>query len=149
MIATYAATLFGVGRAPFAPGTVASAAALPFAWIVLLLWGPLALVAISVVVAVAGVWASDRYARENGAHDPSECVIDELVGQWIACAMAPLSLAGFAVAFLMFRLFDVSKLWPISLAERLGGGLGIMADDIVAGLFAGAVVAVLANVGLV
>ncbi len=149
MIATYASTLFGIGRVRFAPGTLASVVALPFAWIVLKLWGSVALLSLSVVTAAFGAWACDVYARRTGTHDPSECVIDELAGQFLACALAPLSLTGFALAFALFRLFDVSKLWPISAAERLPGGFGIMADDMLAGLLAGAIVAVMANVGLV
>lgn len=149
MIATYGATLFGIGYARFAPGTLASFVALPIAWIVLLLWGPVALASLGLATAAFGVWACDVYANEKGVHDPSECVIDELAGQFLACALAPLSLLGFALAFVLFRLFDVSKLWPISAAERLPGGLGIVADDMVAGLIAGAVVAVLASVGLI
>ena len=149
MIATPLATLFGIGRAPFAPGTLASAVALPIAWIVLKFGGPIALLSLSFAVAALGAWACDVYARQTGTHDPSECVIDELAGQLLACAMAPLSPLGFALAFVLFRLFDVSKLWPISAAERLPGGLGIMADDMLAGLFAGTIVAVLVSVGLI
>ena len=86
----------------------------------------------------------------TGRDDPSECVIDEVAGQFLACAMAPLSLFGFLLAFALFRLFDISKLWPISEAERLRGGLGqSMADDMVAGLLAGLIVAVVASLGLI
>ena len=149
MIWTYAATVFGIGRAPFAPGTVASAVALPFAWVVLKYLGPVALFSLSFAIAAIGAWACDVYIRQNGSDDPSECVIDEVAGQFLACALAPLSLFGFLLAFLLFRLFDVSKLWPISEAERLRGGLGIMADDMVAGLMAGLIVAVVASLGLI
>jgi len=144
-----AATVFGVGRSPIAPGTVASLVSLPVAWIVMLYGGPFALLALGAAVFIFGLWASEAYAVQAGNADPSECVIDEVAGQFIACAMAPLSLPGFALAFLLFRLFDISKLWPISAAERLRGGLGIMADDLVAGLVAGAIVAVFATAGFV
>jgi phosphatidylglycerophosphatase A len=149
MIATYAATVFGIGRAPFAPGTVASVLTLPFAWIVLRYLGPVALFSLSFAIAALGAWASDVYVRQSETDDPSECVIDEVAGQCLACSMAPLSLPGFALAFVLFRLFDVSKLWPISEAERLRGGVGIVADDMVAGLFAGLIVAVVTTLGLV
>jgi phosphatidylglycerophosphatase A len=142
-------TLFGVGRAPFAPGTVASVLTLPLAWVVLRYLGPVALFSLSFAIAALGFWASDAYARETETADPAECVIDEVAGQCLACALAPLSLAGFALAFALFRLFDISKLWPISEAERLKGGLGIMADDMVAGLLAGLIVAVVTTLGLV
>ena len=149
MIATYAATLLGIGRSPVAPGTVASMVALPIAWIVVTVGGPLALLSLALVTAALGMWACDVYAKDKGAHDPSECVIDEVAGQLLACAFAPLSLAGFALAFLLFRLFDISKLWPISAVERLRGGLGIVADDLVAGLMAGLIVAVFASTGFI
>jgi phosphatidylglycerophosphatase A len=149
MIATYAATVFGIGRAPFAPGTVASVLTLPLAWVVLKYLGPVALFSLSFAIAALGAWASDVYARQSETDDPSECVIDEVAGQCLACALAPLSLPGFALAFVLFRLFDISKLWPISEAERLRGGLGIIADDMVAGLFAGLIVAVVTTVGLI
>ena len=148
MIAAYASTLFGIGRFPAAPGTIASLVALPIAWLVMSLGGPVPLLVLAFVTAALGIWACDVYARATGTLDPSECVIDELAGQFIACAFAPLSLPAFALAFVLFRLFDISKLWPISAAERLRGGLGIMADDLVAGLFAGLIVAVFVSVGL-
>jgi phosphatidylglycerophosphatase A len=110
--------------------------------------GSIALIALAAVIFIFGLWASENYAVQIGNADPSECVIDEVAGQFIACALAPLSLAGFLAAFVLFRLFDVSKLWPVSWAERMPGGLGIMADDLLAGLIAGAIVAVFAGVGL-
>lgn len=143
------ATLGGLGRAPFAPGTVASLAALPFAWLLVYYGGNLALLGATLAAAIVGTWACDEYARRTNAIDPSECVADELAGQWLTFAFAPLSLAGLVLAFLLFRLFDVLKPWPISLAERLEGGLGIMADDIVAAVMAGLLlIAIRAAVGL-
>jgi len=149
MIWSYAATVFGIGRSPWAPGTVASAVALPFAWIVLKYLGPVALFSLSFAVAAIGTWACEVYIRTTKETDPSECVIDEVAGQFLACALAPLSLYGFILAFALFRLFDISKLWPISEAEKMRGGLGIMADDMVAGLMAGLIVAVVASLGLI
>ena len=87
------------------------------------------------------------YAKECGRADPSECVIDELAGQWIALAFVPPTLAGFALAFAFFRYLDIRKLWPVSEAEKLKGGLGIVADDVVAGLIAGLIVLIFAASG--
>jgi len=144
-----AATLFGLGRVPFAPGTLGSLAALPLAWLAMSLGGMTATLALAALVAVVGIWVSEAYAVESGNADPEECIIDEVAGQLVACALAPLSLAGFALAFAMFRLFDISKLWPVSAAERLRGGIGIVGDDLVAGVIAGIVVAVADATGLV
>ena len=142
------ATLGGVGRVGRAPGTVASALSLVPAYLIVRYFGGSALFLATFAAIAIGTWASDVYAREIGSSDPSECVVDELAGQWLACALAPLSLRGFFLAFVAFRLFDIVKPWPVSAAERLGGGAGIMCDDLLAGLFAGLIVAVAAAVGL-
>jgi phosphatidylglycerophosphatase A len=143
------ATLFGIGRAPAAPGTVASLAALPLAWAIKYFTGDWIFLAIIVVVSIAAVHVCEIYARETGITDPSECVIDELAGQWLACLVAPLSLAGFGLAFVLFRAFDIAKPWPIARFERAPGGLGIVLDDIVAGALAGAIVGVVRLIGLI
>lgn len=142
------ATLFGIGRAPTAPGTVASLAALPLAWAIQWLGGNWLLFILIILVSVLGTNACEVYARETGKTDPSECVIDELAGQWIACLFAPLSLTGYGLAFLLFRAFDIAKPWPIARFEQAPGGLGIMLDDLVAGLLAGLIVAVARLAGL-
>jgi phosphatidylglycerophosphatase A len=134
------ATVFGIGRLPKAPGTAGSFAALVVAIPVLWLTGWIGMLVLAVAAAVFGIWASDRYALQIGVADPKDCVIDEVAGQWLACAFAPVSLLGFLFAFLLFRLFDIAKPWPVNKAETLDGGLGIVADDIVAGLMAGVVV---------
>jgi phosphatidylglycerophosphatase A len=147
--ATRVATLAGLGRVGPAPGTVASAVALIPAWLLMHFGGPSVLL-LGIFAAIAlGTWASDAYAMETGSGDPSECVVDELAGQWVACVFATSSLLSFALAFLLFRLLDIVKPWPVSAAERLQGGAGIMGDDLLAGLFAGLVVAVAAAIGLV
>jgi len=146
---TLIATLGGVGRVPFAPGTVASFAALPFAWLLASYGGTLALLAATFLAAVIGTWACDAHARLANEPDPDECVADELAGQWLTFAFAPVSIGGLVLAFVLFRLFDVLKPWPIPLAERLKGGLGIMADDVVAAVMAGLLIAVCAALGIV
>jgi phosphatidylglycerophosphatase A len=140
--ATRLATCFGIGRVPLAPGTAASVAALPFGW-ALSLAGWQALGIATALLTLAGIWACGQHARNVGVKDPSECVIDEVAGQWLA--LLPVALEGrahdwraFAMALFLFRLFDMLKPWPVSAAERLPGGLGIMADDVVAGSIAAA-----------
>ena len=107
----------------------------------------------SIIVLVIGILACADHVRETGRQDPPECVIDELAGQWLACAFASLSFGGlipvthlslpaFFLAFVFFRLFDIWKPWPVSWAdEKLQGGVGVMTDDIIAGLMAGVLVA--------
>jgi phosphatidylglycerophosphatase A len=147
-VAEQLSTLFGVGRAPYAGGTVASLVALPFAWLIMAQSNAAVLLVASLAALGIGIWSCNVYVRATGKDDPSECVIDELAGQWLACAFAPLSLWGFALAFILFRLFDIAKPWPISVIERLPGGLGVMMDDMLAGLFAGLLVLLAAHLGL-
>ena len=100
------------------------------------------------VASLVGIRVSGLYAEQTGVADPSEVVIDEVAGQWIACAAAPLSLGGYVAALIAFRLFDILKPGPIGLADRkTKGGLGIMLDDILSGIAAAAVVAALAWAG--
>jgi phosphatidylglycerophosphatase A len=148
---TSIATVFGVGYSRIAPGTAASIVALPFAWLIAISGGRFALLLAAILATASGAWACELYAHEKKENDPSECVIDEVAGQWIACAFVPSNdvLLGYALAFVLFRAFDIVKPWPISAAERLPGGFGIMADDVVAGLFAGIIIAILAHLGLV
>ena len=137
---TLLATFFGVGWIAFAPGTFASAAALPFGW-AMVLGGWKAVVAGACAATVIGGWACGRHARKVRLYDPSECVLDEVAGQWFALIPVALVARGhdwrpFLMAFLLFRLFDIWKPWPVAPLERLPGGLGIMMDDVAAGLIA-------------
>lgn len=144
------ATFFGIGRVPVASGTVASAAALPLGFLFVLAGTP-AIAAGAVVATAVGVWACGEHAAKLGVADPSDCVLDEVAGQWIAIIPValysrPLDWRPYALSFLLFRGLDILKLWPLSAAERLPGGLGVMADDVLAGLIAAAVLsAALAN----
>ncbi|MBN8740493.1 MAG: phosphatidylglycerophosphatase A [Lysobacterales bacterium 69-70] len=141
--AGWIASGFGAGLSPLAPGTVGSAVALlPYPWLrELPLWGYLAFVA---AVFVLGIWASRVLAARLHIEDPGCIVVDEFVGQWLALAFAPPGWIWILVGFLLFRLFDVAKPWPVSWADRrVGGGLGVMLDDALAGLLAAAALAVL------
>jgi phosphatidylglycerophosphatase A len=139
--ATLLATFFGVGYLPWAPGTWASLVALPIAWCVGTFAGWEALLAVALLLTFAGIWACDRHARSTGLKDPSECVIDEVAGQLLACVPLVMTahmttvLAVF-LAFAVFRFFDIVKPWPIARLEHLPGGAGVMADDVLAGIIA-------------
>lgn len=125
-ISWWISTVFGLGFCTKAPGTVASVVAF-------LVYGfcPVPLYAIAAVFA-AGVWASWRYCDRRGLRDPGEVVIDEVVGTWIAMYGHR---GGFLLpALFLFRIVDIIKPFPVGMAERLPGGLGIMADDVAGGL---------------
>ncbi len=141
---TLLATWFGSGLLRKAPGTFGSLAALPFAALILWAGGNLALLVAACAVFGLGLVVSGRYARAGDDPDPGAVVIDEVAGQWLTLAPLCLSVESFALGFVLFRFFDIAKLWPVSLAERrLSGALGIMADDVIAGVFAAAVAYVL------
>ncbi len=135
------ATLGPVGRIRPAPGTWGSLAALlPAAGMAMAGdW----LLEIGVVVAcIIGVKAADIYEAHSGKKDASEVVIDELAGQWIALLVVPFDWRWWVTAFLLFRLFDIAKPGPVKMAERLPGGIGVMADDVVAGVLVAALLVV-------
>ena len=143
------ATLGGLGRVPYAPGTVASLLTVVIAWGLSVVHGQLLVLVAGITASAVGFWGSELYARQKAAKDPGDCVIDEVAGQFLACAFVPRSLIAYLLVFLLFRLFDIVKPWPIGAAERLPGGLGIMADDVIAGLLAGIIVSVLVQLRLV
>lgn len=151
------ATVGGVGLLRPAPGTWGSAAAIPLAWGLHLIGGfPLLLVA-TIAVTALGVWAIGEMTRGAADHDPSEAVIDEVAGQWVA--LFPLSAGlwwidqapgaivsawpGWVLGFALFRLFDVWKPGPVGWADRQNTALGTVLDDLIAGAIAALVVAAL------
>ncbi len=134
------ATGLGSGLAPVAPGTVGSLLALPIWWwcfadlpfVQQLLWIG--------AIAAASIWVVNRACRAAGVGDASAFVLDEFVGQWVALLAAPKSLLVVGIGFALFRAFDIGKPWPVSWADRrLKGGLGVVADDLLAGLLAAVV----------
>lgn len=148
----FLATYFYIGLLRPAPGTWGSAAAIPAAWVIHSLWGFPAFAAATVLVFFVGWWATANATRGKDDHDPSEIVIDEVVGQWIA--LWPLSAGlwhmgadawvfpypGWVVGFLMFRLFDIWKPGPVGWADRRNDAFGVMFDDVIAGVMAAIVV---------
>jgi len=127
---------FGTGLAPKAPGTVGSLFGVVLAWWML----PLSLemkLAAGLVMLLAGVWICGESARRIGVHDHPGIVWDEIAAMFLVLQVAPPEIWAWALGFGLFRLFDIWKPWPIrDLDHRLGGGLGIMLDDVVAALYA-------------
>jgi phosphatidylglycerophosphatase A len=137
--ALFIATLSGVGYAPRAPGTAGSLVALPFAWLIARSWGTSGLVVAASLLFVLGWWAASIATQILGK-DPSAVVVDEAVGQWLTLAAAPLDPWLYLAGFALFRLFDVWKPWPVGWADqRVGGGLGVMLDDVLAAFYAACV----------
>lgn len=127
---------FGAGLAPFAPGTFGSLVGLAFALVLAplgLAWNLLAVV----IATGAGIWICGESARRLGVHDHPAIVWDEVAGMMLAMLAAPDAWWGAPAAFVLFRIFDIAKPWPIrEIDHGMGGGAGIMLDDVLAGLFA-------------
>jgi phosphatidylglycerophosphatase A len=129
------ATVFAIGWLPKAPGTWGSLAALPAAWWIVSQGGLPGLAIAILLVFGIGVWACGGYAKATGTHDAGACVIDEVVGQWIVLLIVPLDPLFYLAAFGVFRFFDIFKPWPTGWVDRnIHGGLGVMVDDVLAGL---------------
>jgi phosphatidylglycerophosphatase A len=128
------ATALGVGYAPFAPGTFGSAVGL------VLWWGLPASIGAQataiVVLFIVGAWSGAIAERHYGTTDPSVVVIDEVMGVLITLFLNPVGWTGAFAAFLLFRIFDVVKPYPSNQLERLPGGVGVMADDAMAAVYA-------------
>ncbi|AIX50446.1 MULTISPECIES: phosphatidylglycerophosphatase A [Pantoea] len=134
------ATGFGSGLSPFMPGTVGSVAAIPFWWLMTFL--PLQLYSLVVLVGISvGVYLCHRTARDMGVHDHGSIVWDEFVGMWITLMAIPVLNGWWVLAgFVIFRIFDIWKPWPIRWFDKnVHGGMGIMVDDIIAGVVSAAV----------
>ena len=119
------------------------------AWPILMNFGVLGLATATVITFFIGVWAVDIYQTRSGTHDSNEIVIDEVAGQWLTVLVASLDIVHLGLGFLLFRLFDIWKPWPVCWADvNLKGGFGVMADDIMAGLYALVCLWVLQQIGI-
>jgi len=122
---------------PVAPGTWASLAALPCGWLIRAEFGISGLLAVSAAAFILGWWASARVVKASGIGDPGFVVIDEIAAQLLILAAAPLDWRFYLAAFLLFRLFDIWKPFPVSWCDRnVKGGFGIMLDDVAAAIYA-------------
>jgi phosphatidylglycerophosphatase A len=131
------ATWFGAGLSRKAQGTCGSLAALPCVWLMMRDFGQAGLAGAIILVFLCGWWAASRIEEKTGESDAQYIVIDEVAGQGLALLFVPLDLTLYFVGFLLFRLFDILKPWPVNAVEsRLKGGLGVMADDLAAGAYA-------------
>jgi phosphatidylglycerophosphatase A len=130
---------FGSGLSPKGPGTAGTLAAIPV-YLLLLVFGEQVYLLATLLICVSGVWLCQYAADKLGVHDFGGIVWDEIAGYLVTMLFVPFSWAAVLIGFLLFRLFDIFKPWPICVLDKeLGGGLGIMLDDLVAGLFSWAI----------
>jgi phosphatidylglycerophosphatase A len=135
-LAVFLATVGYCGYFPFAPGTVGSAAGLV---VYLLVWwtkSPIVEVGLIAAVFVTGVWSGTIAERYFGGIDPGPIVIDEVLGMLVTLAFIPVGWSGALAGFVLFRIFDVIKPYPAGRFEAFHGGLGVMADDAMAAVYA-------------
>ncbi len=151
-------TFLHVGNLRPAPGTWGSAAAIPVAWILHWQLGFPGFAAVTLGVFVVGWWACAKYVADSASKDPSEVVIDEVAGMFVT--LLPVSWGlyhagvaahvfpwpGWVAGFVLFRLFDILKPGPVGWADRRGDALGVMLDDVIAGVFAGALTVAMAGI---
>ena len=130
------ATALGVGYVPFAPGTFGSLAGLVVFAGVRATGQPAVELAAIVAIFFAGVWAATAAEAHFGHIDPGPVVIDEVLGMLVTLTLLPVSMTGVLVGFVLFRVFDVIKPYPANRLEQLHGGVGVMADDAMAAVYA-------------
>ena len=134
---------FGSGLSPMGPGTAGTLVAVPFIFLLRSLGNPGFWIAL-VLLFLLGVVLCAHVSRKLGVHDHGGIVWDEMVGYWLSAALVPLQWPWLLAAFVLFRFFDILKPWPIrQLDRKVGGGFGIMIDDVVAALFTLIILAVL------
>lgn len=137
--ARWLAVWFGCGYAPKGPGTAGSVGAIAAALLAYHFWPmqPIWFAVWAGLLLFPGIWAADSVARESGKKDPQIVVVDEVIGQWITLAGATvLNWKSWIAAFVLFRLFDIWKPFPVRRLEALPGGTGIVMDDVMAGIYA-------------
>lgn len=127
---------FGSGLSPFAPGTAGTLAAIPF-YLLLSKLNPVAYLLVTLASVALGVYLCGRTSKTLGVHDHAAIVWDEFAGFFITMLFVPVSATTVILGFCLFRIFDIFKPWPASVIDtRIQGGLGVMLDDVVAGIYA-------------
>ena len=133
-------TLFNLGFIKFMPGTFGSLVSLPIGYIIIKLFGFWIFILITTLLLAISYYAISKYLIAKKSKDPKEIIIDEFIGQFIALIFIPNTILGLLVSFLLFRFFDITKLYPVNKAEKIPGAIGVLADDVVAGLMTACII---------
>ena len=141
--ADWYSTCFRIGYFPLAPGTLGSLIAF-IAWILLPETSIISLIIAISIIFIIGVYSTGFIEKSYKIQDPSYIIIDEWVGMWIALLFVPNETIWLVLSFVLFRIFDILKIYPVNKMEKLNGGMGIMLDDVVAGLYAGTITSIIA-----
>ena len=135
----YFCTLFNLGFISSMPGTLGSLVAIPFGYLILKYHGIWILIFTVITLIIISFFLISKYLQINKTNDPQEVIIDEFVGQLVALIFISDHIIDLFTCFFLFRLFDILKIFPVNKAEKIPGAVGVIADDIVAGLMAGTI----------
>ena len=136
---TFLVTFGYIGKIKYFPGTIGSFAGLLVGAVIIKLTSYNVFISCFFILTIISIFAVDEYLKSSKSLDPQEVVVDEVLGQWIAIAFIPFNFKSFILAFVLFRFFDITKLFPINKIEKIKGYFGVIGDD----LYAGAVTAII------
>jgi phosphatidylglycerophosphatase A len=149
LLVSLIATSFGAGFSPVAPGTAGTVTAIPIAW-ALARAGEWPFIFGTIAISIVGTWAASRFCRASGLDDDQRIVVDEVAGYLVTLLLVPKTWVHLALAFVLFRLFDIWKPPPVrQIDRRVHGGFGVMADDLAAGVYGALVLLALDRFGVV
>jgi len=138
-----------IGKVKYIPGTIGSFAGLLVGAVIIKLTNYNVFMSCFFILTVISIFAVDEYLKSSKNLDPQEVVVDEVLGQWIAIAFIPFNFKSFLIAFILFRFFDISKIYPINKIEKIKGYLGVIGDDLFAGIITAIIILTLTYYGLI
>ena len=138
-----------IGKVKYIPGTIGSFAGLLVGAVIIKLTNYNVFMSCFFILTVISIFAVDEYLKSSENLDPQEVVVDEVLGQWIAIAFIPFNFKSFLIAFILFRFFDISKIFPINKIEKIKGYLGVIGDDLFAGIITAIIILTLTYYGLI
>ena len=142
-------TIFYIGYSKYFPGTIGSLLAIPTGMLILKIGGVVALLISIFILTLIALFSIEIYIKEYQSSDPKEIIIDEFIGQLIVLIFTSFSSLAIFIGFLLFRFFDISKLYPVNKVEKIRGPIGVLADDIVAGLMTCIIILLIKQFGII
>ncbi|MBJ65764.1 MAG: phosphatidylglycerophosphatase A [Rhodobiaceae bacterium] len=148
-LAKIISTIFYIGYSKYLPGTIGSLLAIPIGILILKISGVVALLIFIFILTLIALFSIEIYIKEHQSSDPKEIIIDEFIGQLIVLIFTSFSSLAIFIGFLLFRFFDISKLYPVNKVEKIKGSIGVLADDIVAGLMTCIIILLIKQFGII
>ena len=148
-LAKIISTIFYIGYSKYLPGTIGSLLAIPIGILILKISGVVALLIFIFILTLIALFSIEIYIKEHQSSDPKEIIIDEFIGQLIVLIFTSFSSLAIFIGFLLFRFFDIAKLYPVNKVEKIRGPIGVLADDIVAGLMTCIIILLIKQFGII